>query len=326
MCWSQKNGEKCSNLAYYQGIVCGVHSKNKSPLPKNPNAKEAKNQLLLNRSAMVEETARINREAGQKGNVILSKMLMMKNPEHIDGYLKIFPNFKHGSRKDGLGLPTLSPKSIGPIFHGQPNLPPAKNLENLHQGNKIFKEEIDANRNPSALFVQHRLEMYLDSFPWRHKYEKYPNLTTQKNKNIPLYSVWIEADGSEKHLTYFESRQIYCSIYESIVRHLPDFQKLQQFISNGYNLQIFGYDAYPITKSLEGHYLDTSRPFGHELVLYSMLVDQYPWRKYVTLSNIFSKKEQEQVLLDPIEEQETEEQQEQEETEEKQKSPEKKRN
>ena len=101
-------------------------------------------------------------------------------------------------------------------------------------------------------------------------------------------------------------------------------------MDQGYNLELCGFDAYPIqndieeksklpksTKSakskvaksakneeedsnanantnanteteeltIEDHYLDSSKPFGHELVLYTMLTinpENYPWRKYKT--------------------------------------------
>ncbi len=50
-----------------------------------------------------------------------------------------------------------------------------------------------------------------------------------------------------------------------------------------YNSQICGYDGYHVNKSIEEHYRDVSCPFGHELVLYSLLTtDKYPWTKYTT--------------------------------------------
>jgi hypothetical protein len=58
---------------------------------------------------------------------------MMKNPEHIEGFLKVFPNYKHQNRQDGFGCMKLSPKYLGPVDHGQPDLPPALNIENFHQ-------------------------------------------------------------------------------------------------------------------------------------------------------------------------------------------------
>jgi hypothetical protein len=66
-------------------------------------------------------------------------------------------------------------------------------------------------------------------------------------------------------------------------------------IKNGYNLNIQGYDGYNVTNIL-GHYYDISRPFGHELVLYTLLTEddplQYPW-------NIFYE-ENKSIYLDVI--------------------------
>lgn len=57
-------------------------------------------------------------------------------------------------------------------------------------------------------------------------------------------------------------------------------------IEDGYNLRICGYDAYdPHHYNMEDCYCDISRPFGHELVLYTMLTEpeeKWPWRKYKT--------------------------------------------
>lgn len=214
----------------------------------------------------------------------------MKNPEHHDGYLKIFPNYNHAGRKDGIGYPSLSPKSLGPVHHGQPGLPVALNLENLHQGSKAFPQEVTAGK-PNELFYKTRLGMYADPIPHRHKFEKYPELAPAgKNKNVPVFSVWVRPDGTEQYLSYFESRQIYCVIYEEFVKSLPDFITLKAKLADGYNLQICGYDAYPVDKPteqvLDKCYCDTSKPFGHELVLYCMLLGFAPWKKYITLPNI----------------------------------------
>jgi hypothetical protein len=121
--------------------------------------------------------------------------------------------------------------------------------------------------------------MYNDPIPYRHK----PNII--KKINVPLYSIWITKDGKKNKISYFESRQFYCNYYERATLLNPDFIGLKTLINSGYNLQIVGYDAYPISKSIEEHYLDISKPFGHELVLYTMLTcepEDYVWRKYKT--------------------------------------------
>ncbi len=139
---------------------------------------------------------------------------------------------------------------------------------------------MDENGNPSELYVKNRLAFYLDPVPHRHKY-----VGTETNKNIPKFFVWRDKEGKEHRLTYVESRQFYCNFYERLAPLQDDFKKLVQMLDNGTNLQIIGYDAFPLTGTLEEAYLDPSKPFGHELCLYALLTakpEEYPWRKYKT--------------------------------------------
>ena len=85
-----------------------------------------------------------------------------------------------------------------------------------------------------------------------------------------------------------ESRQFYCTFYQRLASQQPAFTHLQQLIRSGTNVQICGYDGRAIGhRSIEEEYLDASRPFGHELVLATMLtcdpVD-YPWVKWTQFS------------------------------------------
>jgi len=56
----------------------------------------------------------------------------------------------------------------------------------------------------------------------------------------------------------------------------------------GYALQIVGYDAYTPRATdpdtLYEHYLDETRPFGHEMVILTMLcvddTEQRPWNRF----------------------------------------------
>lgn len=129
----------CPNKAYYKAkgkYLCGVHSKGeREALPKRSSSQKL--ELAEKKRKITEEeveNAKLqNVKAGKHGKVVLSRMLMMKEPVYIKGFLKVFPNFKHQNRKDGFGCMRLSPKFLGPIEHGQPGLPPSKNLENFHQ-------------------------------------------------------------------------------------------------------------------------------------------------------------------------------------------------
>jgi hypothetical protein len=281
------NGDKCANNAYYKvgdELLCGVHSGGKKKdkrveLPHHPQEKEMKENEIKEHNEKCDKVALKNKEAGKKGVVTLCKMKMMKNVGFMDGVVNIFPNFKHLFRSDGIGLPSLSPKSIGPVEHPQPGLPAALNLENFHQGNKVFPCEVDEKGEIKEEFFKTQLEMYRDKTPHRHK-------EVSGGVNVPLYSLWKDKEGVAHKISYFESRQFYCVYYERATLENPDFYNLKGMIDEGYNLRICGYDAYEVkNKSAEECYCDVSRPFGHELVLYVMLTESeenWPWRKYKT--------------------------------------------
>ena len=288
-CTSRNLSKK--NKAYYlldDKYVCGVHSKkgDRIQLQTRPTdqvkfMREERDKLI---TAEIEDVASLNKEGCQIGNVILTRMYMMRNPEYVKGYLNVFPNYKHQNRSDGFGCMKLSPKSMGPIKHGQKGLPDALNLENFHQFSKVFKEEVDEKGDPSETYYKNRLEGYLDSMPHRHKYKG-----DGKNKNIPLYFLWVDKDGVEHRLDYISSRQFYCTFYQRSAEVEPDYLKLKSMLISGYNLNIIGYDANPIPNPLpytiEKEYLDPSRPFGHEKVLFAMLIlepEDYPWIKHKT--------------------------------------------
>ena len=298
---SGKNkGTQCKNKAYFEigvagdGVsakyICGMHSKGKDEaveLPKRSRkeVQERTEDEYKQRQTEIEEARAKNVKEGKKGTIILLRMRMRHTPEYVQGFLNVFPNYRHDNRADGYGCSELSPMKLGPVEHGQPGLPPSLNIENFHQGNKCFQEEVDSHNNPTQLYYDNRLKFYLDSVPHRHKYKG-----TAANKNIPLYSIWVDKNGKEHRIDYITSRQFYCTFYDRLaggvagdgVPATKAFAKLQQMVNDGYNLAISGYDAYGEKETAEKSYLDSSSPFGHEKVLKCMLLEEYPWRKYKT--------------------------------------------
>jgi len=283
----RKKGKRCTNYAYYEKdgkYLCGIHSKPlRIKLPVNPRKKEIEVKKLNNEKKIIEEVANDNLKKGLHGNLVCSKLRMMKKPEDIKGYLKVFPNFKHQNRKDGFGCSSLSPKALGPITHNMPGIPPAKNLENYHQFSKFFPFEV---KNDLILktSLERRIKGYNDPIPHRHKFSRDILKRYGKNVNIPLFSMYYDKDGNEHRYTYIECRYFYCHWYEKLVTETKDFKHLINLLKKGYNLQLVGYDGYNPTLDLYEHYLDDSRPFGHELVLYAMLKadnpEAYPWNIY----------------------------------------------
>jgi hypothetical protein len=294
---------ECQNKAYWKDktsnrIACGVHTRNcpRTPLTKRPifERKKIQEDKLKKQETEIQICADLNKEKELKGHLVVSKLRIMKNPEDLKGYRKVFPNFKHKNRKDGWGLPDLSPMSLGPVYHNQPNLPPALNIENLHQANKVFPSNVEEDQNrPLLSWYISRLQLYEDPVPRRHRPE------AKSTKGSPLYSVWVTPKGKELRLSYLESRQIYCTYYQRLAKKTEGFHKLKNALKEGTNLQIIGYDGFDLELTQEDqqdpehmsrifnkYYLDPKRPFGHEVVLAVLLLlpsEKYPWKRHRTI-------------------------------------------
>lgn len=284
-----KAGTPCTKKAYYlqSGAPrCGRHSDKglRRPLPVDPAKTRAKEAAILAHKASIERAASANAASGRLGRVRLHKLagaFAVKVPQ-VDGFLSVLPNHKNRTgtvRPDGaLNMSSLSPKTIGPIRHGQPGLPDALNLENFHQGSKRFAAQTAEEARAT------QVEMFLDPVPHRH----HPFATRAGpgvNRNVPEHFVWVDRDSTVHHLTYVESRQFYCTFMERAIDRLPDFTRLQDLRRRGHNLLLCGFDANPIAGSVEEAYLDASKPFGHEHVIYCMLTEEdpavWPWRTHV---------------------------------------------
>lgn len=285
-------GAACTNGAYWAlpsgARVCGVHKRREEgavALPKLPAADKAKadDAKYASMHARIEEAAAERRKVGAKGAVSVGKLFGRKNPPLLDGVLNVFPNFWHGGRRDGLGLPTLSPMALGPVGHGQPGAPPALNLENFHQGSKCYPDEVGPDGEPAPAFWASRNAMYTDATPHRHK------LCGLGRDAKPAYFVWVASDHTIHKLGWVASRQFYCAFYERLASAKADLATLRLLVDQGTAVHILGYDGRPVeptAAAIDAAYMSTEHPFGHELVLFAMLVlpeAAWPWRVHATL-------------------------------------------
>lgn len=211
------------------------------------------------------------------------KLLMRRKAPHRKDFISVFPNNRHGNRKDGLGMCELSPMRLGPVKHAQPGVPDSLTIENYHQFNKVFPNEVDDNRDPKPEFYKMRDEAYQDPVPHRHKYSREILKKICKGNINPLYSIHLWPDGSEHRYDYVSSRYFYCHQYEILAKLQPEYKTLKDLLEEGKNLLILGYDGREIT-DLYDMYKDPAYPFGHELVLCSLLKfknpKDYPWNVY----------------------------------------------
>lgn len=281
-----KNGKPCTNVAYYEGPFCGRHNPTKKLLPRNPNAaKNERNRIKesVDKAMVPTDTPRVT----------ATKMRMMKTPRPRDGYLLCCPNHIPGHN---FGYPgnysSLSPMRLGPVFDTTILELVSRNVENYHQFAKVFTHEVseelcDCGRpfthyKALPVFYETRKKGYKDSVPHRHKFD--PKELKKKN-SVPLYS--IQFTPEERHFTYIESRWFYCHQMEVLATNKDAFKELLKLYQTGHSIDIHGYDAYEPkgtdAQSLYEHYCDESRPFGHEIVILTLLVlkpEEYPWTRY----------------------------------------------
>lgn len=286
------DGRACTAKAYFitkqKALRCGRHSKDgcRTKLPVNEEAKERKYAEIL---ASAEKAMQRNARLGQVGQVTLGeKMQMRQNPVCPEGWLMVFPNFQHGGRRDGWGIPSLSPKYMGPVDSRMPGVPVARTLEQFWQNCKCFPFEVDKQGNPTPSFysVRDRQMTEFQKNPDRHKFpDLRARLGKHANVNIPLFHLFFDASGKERRFAYIDARPFYCCWYEHFAKDNSHFHALRKKIASGYNLMIMGYDAHPPgQRTPMDWFLDGSTPFGHEYVLFCMLtmdpVD-YPWRRHM---------------------------------------------
>lgn len=229
---------------------------------KMQNTKTADNNRYRAHQEECYELAQTNKSLQITGDVLYTKMKIMKTVPFVEGYVNVFPNIKHEQRTDGLGFSSLSPKSICNIEHHQPLLSRCPTLELYYMANKVFSFDVNEEGHLTDEFYNRQFQLY------NHLRTGTP-LSTQE----VLFHIWYDSNGEIHRLTPFETQQLHCVMYERAIRNHSDFICLQEMIQNGYNLQICGYEDFEMEKGL---------PVSHEVVLYMMLAlpeEEWTWKK-----------------------------------------------
>lgn len=337
------NGTPCKKMARYvtgDGYLrCGVHSgstpeakQRRRELVRNPRAQEHKDAMAAicyERASAVARDRLASRESLRPCAITASPLSMGKEKqfEPLEGFLPVFPNRHHGHAFNYASGDNswLSPMRLGPVLHGQPGLVASMSIENYHQFNKVYPEELSdmpcrcprakewPHFTPATSFYHNRIKGYEDATSRRHKIlyatveDRNDGEKTAKKrgrdcggdrmKGLPLYSVHSNPEGTERHFTYVESRYFYCYQMEKLVEaggySANAMRGLVRKLELGFKLEIVGYDAYRPSgtdkEALYVHYCDPDRPFGHEMVILTLLAarwdgwrlpDDLPWHRY----------------------------------------------
>lgn len=143
--------------------------------------------------------------------------------------------------------------------------PISKNMENLWQFSKVYKEYTDINGDPSNEYYKWRDKGFSDN--WAHRYPM------GKNK-IPEYSFW-----DNKKFNYIEAREnIYIPYYIKSVKNTIAYSKLLEEYKNNDNIALWDYDGYnhdSLKMSLQDVINNPNKKMGHAFVLKMLLIGLY---------------------------------------------------
>lgn len=148
----------------------------------------------------------------------------------------------------------LSPFYLGPIKLYDEHV--ALNVENAWQYAKVYKENLDLNGEPSALY-----------WSWAKRGWSNPNAVRypRGKGRKPSYLYW---DGEK--MDYITARlRVYFPIYRDAVRKMPAFTKLQEMFKVD-DLHLWDFDGYNV--ALADALTNPNRPMGHAFVLKAMLL------------------------------------------------------
>lgn len=135
-------------------------------------------------------------------------------------------------------------------------------FERYFQSLKTFPGEFDEkNDKPTKEWYDTRDSIWEAEKTTRHKKQ-----AKGPNKNIPLFS-WFYG----QKCSYLEIRYLlYVPGYLQLIKQTEAYKELNKLLDEGTNIQLLDYDGY-YTDDYNKAFNDTSKPFGHSLVLSSYL-------------------------------------------------------
>ena len=239
-----------------------------SEAPKPESKSKSKQQIERARAR--------NQYNSRQGRVRLCKLHHFRDKSVKDKRWKRRKGYRNISVCSGAKKwKVVSPMYIGPVEHGEIGAPPAKSLDNLVRYSLVWEHEFDrALGQPTQEWYQRRAAGF--ALPQGERYTSGSFKRQLHTHKQPIGSWW-----GGRLLSIVAARiELECKLYARLVKTVPLYHDLELMVHDGYNLQLFGYDAFDLDAE-HMHPLevlrDTSLRFGHEFVLYGLLKNQLFW-------------------------------------------------
>lgn len=288
----KREGEACGVRVKGEGDRCatcakkkGLRKKKEEGEKKGKGKREVSDEEKAAKKAhekSIKEAQKENKKAGLRGKLIVNRLpyRFAKDGNTKWPVVKNFKNVNVTKGAKGWGS-YFSPMRIGPfrivldMENGTLVEFVIETLEGLHQFLKVWKGEFDEKKQrPTHEWFKRRDEGFKLTNPPRHVKKG-----SGENKNVPLFSWW---KGEKK--SYLEMRKVeYCPYYVQGALVCEGWEKLDELLASGVNIQVMDYDGYPIVTAEEliVGFFDLSRPFPHAAVLKCAEDKVCPWKDEV---------------------------------------------
>ena len=229
-----------------------------------------------------------NQSQNKKGTIKFKKMPNNKKIPLTLGYINVVSNYNSKKLNQNyiLNYKSLSPTNLGPVNHNMPNLPPSLNLENFWNFSKVWHFELDPETDMNELqpvFFQKRIKGYLLEKPIKSKYT-FDQIKAFDGPVNPECAIYYDKYGQPIKYDYIQSRYFYCHYYQQLVSQVREFNIIKKKLQMGYNIIIYSDKGFTENDKYYQMYVDPTKPFKHEMILYIMLKepnpDKYPWNIY----------------------------------------------
>lgn len=232
----------------------------------------------LRTARQIDEARQRNALYGQAGSVRLQQQYHFRDKSVQDKRWRRLPGFRNISVGSGAKKwKALSPLYLGPVSHAEEDsagaLAPAGSLDNLWRYSQVFAEDVGKDGEPNEAWLQRRRLGF--ALP---KGERQVRGSKRRSNEAPLFWYW-----RGQHLDAVTARkEIYCHLYAALVVDCDLYRELDLMVQQGFNIQLFGYEAYDFveeSKTLLQAIEDPQGSFGHEFVLYGLLTRDAAWTR-----------------------------------------------